>query len=455
MNPDPRDTPTPPAAVHPTPPGAGLMNIVRWVLFAGLLLLAAVSVASYVAWRLGEGRTSTATKAALYHCPMHPAYTSDRPGQCPICGMDLERVSADAHAGHSNGDVPGLVGVTLAPERTQLIGVRTAIAARRALDAQVSLVGFVTPDESRLSRVQLRVSGWVQSLQVSRTGSTVRAGQPLLQIYSPELFQSESEYLIERSARAAMPGMDHALSGPAAGHQRLSLLGVPDDELERLERESRASTRLTLTAPFSGTVLERGVVEGQYVGADTPLLTVADLSRVWVLADLYEMDLSRVRVGDPATFTTDGARGRVFESRVEFVYPTVSGESRTVKARLALENRDGALRPGMYGDVRVGARARVVLAVPDEAVVHSGTHDYVFVAHAGGHFEPRQVGLGTGDDDWAEITRGLAAGDTVVASASFLIDSESRLKAALEGFGAQAGGAGAAVPAPHVHGGAR
>jgi Cu(I)/Ag(I) efflux system membrane fusion protein len=436
--------PAPPPAHEPPPPGAHFMNIFRWVLFVFLLLLAVASIGSYVAYRLGGGAPVVEQRKALYRCPMHPSYTSDKPGECPICGMTLEPVSQERHAARTNGDVPGLVGVTITPERIQRIGVRTAVAARRTLGAQPDLVGFVTPDESRLKRVQLRVAGWIQQLYVNRTGQAVRAGQPLLSIYSPELFQSESEYLIE------LPAHDSTAAGgdrvaESAGRERLRLLGVPEEEIRRLERERKAVTRLTLAAPFSGTVLERGVVEGQYVGADTPLLTVADLSRVWVLADLYEMDLARVGVGDVARFTADALPQRRFDSKVEFVYPTVSNESRTVKARLSVANADGALRPGMYGSVSLQSRDAPVLAIPTEAVVRTGEQDYVFLAHPGGHFEPRMVWTGAADGDWVEIRKGLAPGDTVVASASFLIDSESRLKAAIEGLGAQPGAAG-----PHV-----
>jgi Cu(I)/Ag(I) efflux system membrane fusion protein len=189
-----------------------------------------------------------------------------------------------------------------------------------------------------------------------------------------------------------------------------------------------------------GTVLERGVVEGQYVGADTPLLTVADLSRVWVLADLYEMDMTRVHVGDEARFTSDAMPGRSIAGRVDFVYPTISNETRTLKVRLSLAN-DGALRPGMYGRVRVAARGARALSVPAEAVVNAGEHSYVFLAHAGGHFEPRMVWTGPPEGDRIQILKGVAQGDTVVSSASFLIDSESRLRAAIAGMGAQPGGA--------------
>ena len=200
------------------------------------------------------------------------------------------------------------------------------------------------------------------------------------------------------------------------------------------------------------------MVQGQYVGADTPLFTIADLSRVWVLLDLYEIDMGRVRVGDRARFTADGLPGRVFNGAIDFIYPTVSSETRTLKARLSLDNRDGMLRPGMYGQVDVATRKGVgVLMVPSEAVINTGEVSYVFIARGDGRYEPRRVWTGRGDGDKVTVLRGLAAGDTVVASASFLIDSESRLKAAIAGIN---GGAepnkGAAPPAggtppPHQH----
>jgi Cu(I)/Ag(I) efflux system membrane fusion protein len=440
--------PSEPPPVHQPPPGAHAMNIVRWVLFGGLLLLAAVSVGSYMVWKRQTATSAGVQKEARYYCPMHPTYTSDRKGECPICGMTLEPIpagGAGAAATADAGAVPGLTSVHISPERVQTIGVRTAIVERRPVGGGLDLVGFVAPDESRLRRVQIRVAGWVQELFVNRTGETVAAGQPLLTIYSPELYQSEQEYLIEARGQAerdtgsagSHAGMAHDEGGAASALTRLTLLGVPPEEIARLSRVPVAIPRLTLRSTVNGTVLERNVTQGQYVAADVPLFTIADLSRVWVLADLYEMDIDRVRAGDRATFTVEAFPGRAFAGRIEFVYPTVSSETRTLKVRLSLDNHDGALRPGMYGRVRVAGRGGSALVVPGEAVVNTGEHKYVFLARADGHFEPRMVWTGVQDGDRVQILKGLAAGDTVVTSASFLIDSESRLKAAIAGMGKQ------------------
>jgi multidrug efflux pump subunit AcrA (membrane-fusion protein) len=431
---------------HEKPPGADLMNVVRWVLFAGLLALAGVTIGSYVMTFRSSSSATKEQQRARYYCPMHPSYTSDRPGECPICGMSLEPIPAGgAGAGRATGgegDVPGLTTVHISPERIQLIGVRTARVQRRPLAASLDLVGFVAPDETRLKRVQIRAAGWVQTLHVNRVGQSVSVGQPLLTMYSPELYQSEQEYVIAVQARDTTrdephSGMGHEVDAAASALTRLVLLGVPPEEIQRLDRVPVALPRLTLRATVAGTVLERNVTQGQYVAADVPLYTIADLSEVWVIADLYEQDFARVRVGDRATFTVDALPGREFKGTIEFVYPTVSSETRTLKVRLSLANRDQTLKPGMYGRVRVAGRASSALAVPGEAVVNTGEHQYVFLARADGHFEPRMVWTGARDGDWVQVLRGVAEGDTVVSSASFLVDSESRLKAAIAGMGSQ------------------
>jgi membrane fusion protein, copper/silver efflux system len=340
----------------------------------------------------------------------------------------------------------------------QMIGVRTAVVEKRPVGSRLDLVGFVAPDESRLKRIQIRAPGWVQELFVSRTGDEVVAGQPLLTLYSPELYQSEQEYLIEARARAQRDtsgapahGMGHDDDGVGSALMRLTLLGVPAEEIARLQRVPVAVPRITLRATVNGTVLERNVTQGQYVAADVPLFTIADLTTVWVLADLYEMDFGRVRAGDRATFVADALSDRSFPARIEFIYPTVSSETRTLKVRLAIDNPAGVLKPGMYGRVRVSGRAGSALTVPGEAVVNTGEHQYVFLARRDGHFEPRMVWTGAQDGDRVQIVKGIALGDTVVASASFLIDSESRLKAAIDGMHGPGPAGSAPAPAGHRH----
>jgi membrane fusion protein, copper/silver efflux system len=431
------------------PPGARAMNALRWALFAGLLVVAVASVGSYVASRRPRAGAAQEHRQARYYCPMHPSYTSDKPGECPICGMSLEPIPAggarDPRAvSGADGDVPGLSSVHITPERVQLIGVRMAVVEKRPFAGSLDLVGFVAPDETRLKRIQIRAAGWVRELFVNRTGQRVAVGESLLAIYSPEIYQSEQEYLIEMlahpvdtSAAGSSSGHTHEAESVNAALTRLTLLGVPPAELKRLSQIPVALPELTLRSTVEGTVLERHVTQGQYVAADAPLFTIADLSRVWVLADLYEMDFGSVREGDRVVFSADALPGREFQGRIEFVYPTVSSETRTLRARLSLANRDGALKPGMYGRVRVAGRGGASLSVPAEAVVNTGEHQYVFLARAGGHFEPRMVWTGGQDGDWVRVLKGVAVGDTVVASASFLIDSESRLKAAIAGMGRQ------------------
>jgi Cu(I)/Ag(I) efflux system membrane fusion protein len=421
MNPEPETPASTP------PPGARFMNVFRWTLFALLGVLAVASVTGYF---MSRGAPVSA-QAAKYYCPMHPSYTSARPGECPICGMNLEPIPAGGtHDSTATSAVHGLAEIQLSPERIQLIGVRTARAERARFAAPLELVGFVAPDEASFSEIRLRVDGYVEKLHASRVGDVVRAGDPLVTLYSPELFQSEGEFLIESGATDSAR---HEQFDVESSRRRLRLLGVPDEEIARLERERTAATRLTLRAPFSGTVLERNVVAGQRVDPEMPLLRLADLSRIWVLADLYEMDLARVRVNDPAVFTSDGLPGRPFRGAVDFIYPTVSPETRTLQVRITLANPGGVLRPGMFGRVKVTPRGREALLVPMEAVIQTGEQSYVFLAHAGGRFTPREIATGESDGERIEVLSGLAAGDTVVASAPFLIDSESRLRAGLSG----------------------
>lgn len=377
---------------------------------------------------------------AIYSCPMHPEVEKEGPGKCPKCGMYLVRKAegqpvVEPAAPAEKQGVPGLVPVTIPAERLAKIGVRTAAVERGSLDGQVRTVGVVAADERKRNVVQTRYAGWIEQLLVDETGAQVKKGQPLARIYSPELYQAQVEYL-----NALQWGGE--LVQPA--RQRLELLGIDEVDLAALRKAGKPERSMTLRAPASGHVMHKGAVAGAYVSPGTILFEVADLSRVWVLADVYEQDIPRVKVGAGASFAASSAGGDRYTGKVTFVYPTVDPATRTMKVRLEIENPEIALRPGAFGDVRLDVSGREGLLVPRDAVIETGDHVYTLVAQGGGRFAPREVHiLGRSGDHL--LVHGVDAGEQVVTSAGFFIDSESRLRAALAGM------AGNTAPAAHTH----
>jgi Cu(I)/Ag(I) efflux system membrane fusion protein len=281
------------------------------------------------------------------------------------------------------------------------------------------------------------VSGWVEQLDVNTTGEFVRAGQPLLRIFSQELLSSQTEYLAARRAASAS-GLATAVL--ESGRTRLSVLGMSAAEIDAIEVAGEPRRLVTIVAPRSGVVVTRGVTVGTSVDPSTPLVTVADLSRVWIIAEVPEAQITGIRVGSVATLDFPGSARAPFAARVDFVYPTLSAETRTLRVRFSVGNADGRLRPGLYGTATLQTPGPEVVTVPRDAVVDTGERQHVFVA-AGDRFEPRVVTLGLQLADRVEVRSGLAEGERIVASGVFLLDSESRLRAT--------GGA-----APHAHGAA-
>ncbi len=393
-------------------------------------------------------------------CPMHPEVISDKPGECPKCGMDLEQVPqptsgsgvkedmssmpglASTPKGYdtsSMGTVPGLVTVTIEPQRLQLTGIRTDKVQRRTLAGRLRLAGYITADETRTANVHIRTSGWVRSLLVDQTGQYVKAGQPLLTIYSPDLAQAQQDLIVARKATQKTIA-DSELSYMRkqlldAARQKLRLLGLSDQDIRAAENSDSVGSDLTLRSPVSGYVLEKTVLSGQFIGADQNLFTIADLSTIWALADVYEQDFAGVKVGQSAEMILTALPGETIAGKVAFIYPSVSAKSRTLKVRLQFANPSLSLRPGMYADVQLLQDNEPVLALPTDAVMDGGETKYAFVMRGGKHFEPRLLKLGRSDNDWTEVLSGVSEGDEVVTSANFLIDSESRLKAAIAGMG--------------------
>jgi len=280
----------------------------------------------------------------------------------------------------------------------------------------------------------------------------VEKGKPLLSIYSQDLYQAEQDFISARDA-ALQPSPDTTLALMRsqlldAARERLHLLGLSDSDLKEMATSSLPSQQIVLRSPFSGYVLEKNVTAGQYVGPDQNLLTIADLSTIWVIGDIYEQDLADIKVGQKAVLHLPSFPGEEFDGTIDFIYPMMSEQTRTLKIRLIIRNPQLRLRPGMYAEVQLQHRATETLVVPSDAILDGGDIQYAFVVHNGIHFEPRQVTIGRSFDDWTEVISGIREGEEVVTSANFLIDSESRLKAAVSGLGS-------ASPAPssesHTH----
>jgi Cu(I)/Ag(I) efflux system membrane fusion protein len=320
---------------------------------------------------------------------------------------------------------PERVPVVVTPTAIQDLGIRVEPVSRESLTQTIQAVATVAPDESRISHVHTRVSGWVEQLDVNTTGEFVRAGQPLARIFSQELLSSQTEYLAARQATTAS-GISSAVV--ASGRTRLTVLGMAPAEIDEIEHSGEPRRLVTVVAPRSGVVVNRGISVGTSVDPSTPLLTIADLSQVWVLAEVPEDDIAAVRVGDRAELDFPGSGRAPFHARVDFLYPTLTDRTRTLRARLVVANPRGTLRPGLYGTALFESAGASTITIPREAVVDTGRQQHVFVA-VGDAFEPRPVILGVQLADRVEVREGLADGDRIVASGVFLLDSESRLRA--------------------------
>lgn len=376
----------------------------------------------------------TAEKKILYWVdPMHPAYKSDKPGIAPDCGMELVPVyENEAGPAGSQSSVSGYSNVKLTTERKQLIGVQTGLAETRSMGRTVRTVGRVAIDETRLHTITTKFDGFIEKLYVDYTGKEVRRGQPLFSVYSPELLATQQEYLL------ALRAAKHSPLLLESSRRRLQLWDISASDIRRLEQTGATRKSLTIASPASGFVLTKNAIEGARITAGQPLFEIADLDRVWVVADIYESELAFVRLGATATITLSYLQGRTFTGKVSFIAPTVDPMTRTAKVRIEVDNRDAALKPEMFAEVVIEEPARSVTVVPESAVLATGTRSVLFVVKNDGTFEPREVETGTKNDRFIEIRRGVKPGEKVATQANFLIDSESRLKAAL----AQMSGAG-------------
>lgn len=335
------------------------------------------------------------------------------------------------------GPTHSRVPIELTASTVEQLGIRLDSVARESLTQEVRAVATVVPDESRISHVHTRVSGWVEHLDVNTTGEMVRAGQPLAHIFSQELFSSQTEYLAIRKTTSASGIASVVVAG---GRTRLGVLGMSPADIDAIERTGEPKRLFTVAAPRSGVVVNRGVTVGTSVDPSTTLLTIADLSRVWILAEVPEANIATVTIGTRATLDFPASGRPPFTARIDFIYPTLSERTRTLRVRLSAANGNGALRPGLYGTVAFESAGPAVLTVPRDAVVDTGVQQHVFVA-TGDRYEPRTVTLGVQLADRVEIRTGLQEGEQVVAAGVFLLDSESRLRATGGGGGHNGHGA--------------
>lgn len=371
-------------------------------------------------------------KILYYRHPMGAADTSPVPKKDEM-GMDYLPVyeGEQAHAGQ----------VKISPEKIQKLGVTTAIAEQRALVRVIRALGGIQVDERRVHAVTPRFEGWIQRLHVNATGQAVKRGQALLEIYSPELLTAQQEYLIAREGQQALQqageqARDTARRLAENALQRLAYWAIAPAQLQRLQASEQPLATLPLLSPVDGVVLEKPAVEGMRFMPGELLFRIADLSTVWLVADVFEQDIAGVRPGQAVAVHINAYPEKLFSGKVDFIYPTLATETRTVKVRIELPNAEGLLKPGLYGSATLTTQQEkaACLAIPDSAVIDSGTRQVVLVQKDEGLFEPHTVKLGRQADGYYEVLEGLEAGDKVVTRALFLIDAESNLKSALQGF---------------------
>ncbi|MDW7772602.1 MAG: efflux RND transporter periplasmic adaptor subunit [Desulfobulbaceae bacterium] len=409
-----------------------------------------------------------------YTCGMHPFIIQDEPGLCPICGMKLTPMKTGTgtaagepaerkikhwvspmdptyirdepgqdYMGHDlvpvyeGGAAPGQI--VIDPTTIQNMGVRTAPVERRDLDRTIRTVGLVTYEEPTRYSINSKIEGWIERLHINQVGQRVEKGQPLMEIYSPELVAAQQEYLLALEHSERLTGNSFPEIAAGAGRMlnsartRLKYWDISEKQIKELEQNREVKKNLTLYSPYSGVVTEKPAVEGMRIMSGMELMRISDLSRVWVNADIYEFELPWVKTGLKAEVELPSARQRL-EGKITFIYPYLQGETRTVKARIEFPNPGLELKPGMFANVSIAAEpVKDALAVPENAVLRSGTQQKVFVALGEGRFEPRVVTTGVSDDEgFIQLLSGVRMGERVVTSAQFLFDSESRLQEAIQ-----------------------
>jgi multidrug efflux pump subunit AcrA (membrane-fusion protein)/YHS domain-containing protein len=406
------------------------------IILAVLGVAAVFAVGSWVGWRSARngGQAAAERKVVAYTCPMHPAYRSDRAGDCPSCGMRLEPVYEGGADHGAPADASRLLKIDA--ERQQTIGVRTGLVAESAGQQGIRTVGRLVPDETRVYPIFAATDGWIQEVSETSTGSMVRKGQRLGSYYSPDLVPALQRYFLTIPSAGAGPRTYGTAASVETIVQQatdsLRSLGMPDAQIEEVTRAKTMSKEIWILSPAPGFVLARNVSTGQRFEKGAELYRIADLTRIWVQADVFGRQADYIKPGTSARISVP-ERDRTYDAKVSAAQALFDETTRTLKVRLELDNKDHALKPGMFVDVDFRASLPESLTVPTEAVLDSGLRKTVFVDRGNGYFEPRRVETGWRVGDRVQILRGLMAGERVVISGNFLLDSESRMKSAAAG----------------------
>jgi Cu(I)/Ag(I) efflux system membrane fusion protein len=430
-----------------------------------LLLLLAIPAATLLLAGCGKTESAAAHAAKKWTCPMHPEIVKDGPGDCPICGMKLVPVEADAPGTPAPGTTAptaagpeGHAPITIDAQKQQLMGLTTALVKMAPFETSIRTTSRVAYDERRVHHVHTRYDAFVEHVTADFTGKYVKKGEVLAHLYSPDLYATQQEYLLALKASRSLSGS--SLSSVAQGsrelleatRQRLILWEVSPADIEALEKRGEPTRSMPVYAPISGFVTGRTAFHGMKVSPADTLFDIVDLTSVWVIADVYEYELPRLSLGERGTMTLSYWPGRSWTGTVTYIYPSLDEKTRTVKVRLEFANPKEELKPEMFADVTIHGPTRTALVVPDDAILDSGTRKVVFVAEGGGKLSPREVVVGDHAGGQYEVTKGLSEGETVARGASFLVDSESRLKAALSAMTATAKPSeGEATPAARKH----
>lgn len=384
-----------------------------------------------------SGGEHGAKEKDIYYCPMHPTYTSDRPGDCPICNMKLKKKERGEKIDKAQESLPGSAVVNLSLQRQQMINIKTGKAAMRLMEKEIRTVGRVEYDERKVALVNTKYSGWIEELYADYTGKHVNKGDPLLAIYSPDLVATQEELL------TALQGKETAEKGGAgqlaintnrlyeSAKQKLLYWDISEEQIAALEKSRTVSKRMTVAAPIGGHVVEKQALAGKFVMAGENLYQIADLSTIWITADIYEYELPYIKEGMEATVELSYLPGESFKGKVAYIYPYLTPSTRTAKVRFELANDGGKLKPGMFANVKMAVDLGKKLSVPESAVIDSGKQQVLFIAKQNGYFEPRAVKLGAKIDDYYEVLDGVYEGEDIVSSGTFLLDSESKLQYAL------------------------